>query len=369
MSFKKCEHYISSWLPKLESSEPGGIAENSTPPPKPLTSEIRVETLQRLPVKTLHDYFQKDNTRKMIRDVMEATQLHRCSKSCTNNFTAPCNGRFPFQTSFSSNLSQIVDHIGTVQYRVHIRRNHTRLNNCNIPILNLWRGNMDITKVVGDPFGAVVYIALYTSKVDNKIELRETLAKLKKVADDQSTASQLGKALFKLDTSKAFCAPEAASKLLGHKHWKISSTIKRVSTLPYLRFTCPDSKDALDEKDDLYRDTSISAAFEDVVQGNENFNLSGQRFNIALPSNYGESLLTQFSSITIDYHNRPENFNDFSHKQYSQQWRTSRKTRVTNAESEWYDLRNKITVRRGQGLEQNVIFLICLNFRSSRSEV
>lgn len=148
----KCERYVCSWLPGVEfvlaptSSKWSSKTENS---------DLRVATLQTLPVANISDYFENDKKRRRIRDVMEATQI-----------------------------------------------------NCNIPILNLWRGNMDITKLVGDAFGAVVYIALYTSKVDNKAEIRDILAKLKLVPDDQSTAGQLRKALLSLSqhVQSGWCA-------------------------------------------------------------------------------------------------------------------------------------------------------------------
>lgn len=90
------------------------------------------------------------------------------------------------------------------------------MNPYNLPILNLWRANMDITGIIGDAFGAVVYIAYYTSKVDKKVDIKSVLAALSTMNDGATTSSRLRKAFLKIDSSKAIGTCEAVSNILGY---------------------------------------------------------------------------------------------------------------------------------------------------------
>lgn len=63
--------------------------------------------------------------------------------------------------------------------------------------------------------------------------------------DDGSSASKLRKNLLAMDESRTIGACEAASNLLGYSHWSTSSTVLRISTLPYLKISSANESTAM----------------------------------------------------------------------------------------------------------------------------
>lgn len=104
-----------------------------------------------------------------------ATQFHRCNRYCTQNFTQNCKSMFPFAVRDKTRIEEVSDRKGTPHFRLLLRRNNPRINQYSFPILNLWRANMDVTGIIRDAFGAVVYLACYTSKVDKKLTFNQYL--------------------------------------------------------------------------------------------------------------------------------------------------------------------------------------------------
>lgn len=131
-----------------------------------------------------------------------------------------------------------------------------------------------------------------------------------------------------------------------------------------MRLACSEANEDSIRNQDYFRDVTISTVFEDVVKGNDSFNLTRANFDrTSTNSNFNQSIIAQLMPITRDYFSRPEILNEFSHKQYSQNWRTSRKLQVSHSESEMYDQRSKVIVRRSSELGQD--FILDLKFRVS----
>lgn len=95
-------------------------------------------------------------------------------------------------------------------------------NPYNKLILNIWRANMDITRIIGDPFAAVSKIALYTSETEKTENLREIVQKLCSLSKEDSISSRV---------RKQYC-PLIIVDILGRRrllqiYWDIQSGIVR----------------------------------------------------------------------------------------------------------------------------------------------
>jgi len=92
---------------------------------------------------------------------------------------------------------------------------------------------MDVTGIVGEVFGAIAYLVLYTSKVDKMAYIGDLMQKLED-SDDSNTKGLLRKTLLHVDSKRAVIAPEAAANLLQYPHWQASSTVIRIGVDKYL---------------------------------------------------------------------------------------------------------------------------------------
>lgn len=120
-----------------------------------------------------------------------------------------------------------------------MRRNHKYVNHYNLPILNTWRTNMDITPIISKRFGAAVYMGLYTSKVEKRssmTEFKEVVKKFKYASENATIKQKMSKIINAVDGARTVSVCEAMSNILGYSHREISCKIKRISTLPYLKF-------------------------------------------------------------------------------------------------------------------------------------
>lgn len=94
-------------------------------------------------------YFLDANARNSVNQLVEEVNMHVCSDYCTKNRKYICKRRLPFKIINKTALKQIIDKNLNRSYRIYLRRNHPRINPYNLPIINVWRANMDITMLCG----------------------------------------------------------------------------------------------------------------------------------------------------------------------------------------------------------------------------
>lgn len=90
---------------------------------------------------------------------------------------------------------------------------------------------MDISALLGDAFGACVYVAYYTSKKDKSADLHKVINKIKNMelpGTEQELKRNLNRILLAIDSCKATGAPEASSNILGYKHHFTSTRVQRI---------------------------------------------------------------------------------------------------------------------------------------------
>lgn len=93
---------------------------------------------------------------------------------------------------------------------------------------------MDITGVLGDEFGAIIYIALYTSKVEKHKDFNYTIKKMSSLRDDANAVQKVRKILSSSENTKIVSAAEAAHNLLEYPHWNTSCQIIRTNAKSYI---------------------------------------------------------------------------------------------------------------------------------------
>lgn len=69
-------------------------------------------------------------------------------------------------------------------YRIYLARNHSRINPYDLPTSKVWRANMDIPMLYGNPFASIGYATYYTSKVDKGSNIKDVLNKMKNIYED-----------------------------------------------------------------------------------------------------------------------------------------------------------------------------------------
>lgn len=207
------ESYVTAWMPVT-------VKDRFTPEEKRIA-------IQTAPISDLSSLFLCTSYAEQVNNLVRATQDHKCNRYCTQDYSKPCKSKFPFPQQSGSSIKQITDKHSTPQFRIQLRRNNNRINNYNLPILNLWQANMDMTCVINKAFGAL-YMAFYTSKVDKKVDVRHVLKELQKMPEDTSIRSKVRKAILSVDSAKCIGVCEAASNILGHPHWRVSSQVKRI---------------------------------------------------------------------------------------------------------------------------------------------
>lgn len=395
---KHAEKHISGWLPNYlphSMEDVPDLNSNSVLTKDTDQDDSTVEDaskfvfeIQEPPLRRLERLITDEQKCKSLQRLMFGAQLHKCNKHCTNDFKIRCKSQFPFSISAMSYIEQSDSVSESQSFRLRIRRNHSFINPCNILLMNLWRANMDVTRVLGDAFGAVIYIALYTAKVEKHRDIGEILKKLRLLQDDcsPSVSQAVRKIIMTSENSKIISAPEVVHNLLGYPHWSISCDIKRIRTEPYMEeMLIIDKKSRKSESDSALMDT-----ITDEQQTNINSSISSnnvdddltpifRRINNTSITQDGESLFSReyanenhsdqaelnnsinFSKETEDYFNRPVELEAISQKEYIQKWSLHRRMKRPKSGVLYYkDKRDIFVLKRNE--KENII--LDVNFRT-----
>lgn len=89
---------------------------------------------------------------------------------------------------------------------------------------------MDITRVLGDSSGAVIYISLYPSKAEKHKDFNHFTKNMSNNEYDANTAQKVRKTVLSPDNTKSGSAVEAAHRLAEYPHRKISRQITIINT-------------------------------------------------------------------------------------------------------------------------------------------
>lgn len=324
-----------------------------------------------------------------LKNLVLACNIHNCNNYCTQNFSRACKSGFPHRLRDSGEIQESVDAKQNTYYRAQLKRNDKCVNNYNVAVFNAWRANMDITALLGDAFGACVYVAYYTSKKDKSADLNRILNKIKNLEmasdDEDELKKNLNRILLAIDSCKATGAPEASSNILGYKHHYTSTTVSRIlqrsfmKEAEHLRTNIIESRKSLSQNSDEQM-LSSSDNEDDVA---ESMNLLNQQMaeiakghplcEVQVKGGDGnESLSTSrydcnHDRLTNQYMARPAPLENISHQDYYQTYQVSPRARKKDSfkvkNGQFLDESNHVVERRPEKLGWHVI--LDLKYRPS----
>ena len=193
---------------------------------------------------------------------------------------------------------------------------------------------MDITALLGDAFGACVYVAYYTSKKDKSADLHKIIRKIEHMefsSNEQELKRNLNRILLAIDSCKATGAPEAASNILGHKHHFTSTNVHRILQKSFIQEAAEIQKDdktshkvKVETEDHQFERclNTISKTFSEIAGSHPRFELPRTR---NMEQEEDENPFTPQQNLhnrtTIQYMERPPALESISHQDYFQSYK------------------------------------------------
>lgn len=140
--------------------------------------------------------------------------LERCLKKKKGNEIS-CGHGYPKKNRAKTEIIGLEGELKNM--RVETIRNHPCVNNYNIPLLETWRANLDVS-YIANAYGAAIYVAWYSSKCEpNSFEFQKKLSKsITKLPSSSTLRQQLTRfANTSLSTRQIF-SQEAAYLLVNN---------------------------------------------------------------------------------------------------------------------------------------------------------
>lgn len=172
---------------------------------------------------------------------------------------------------------------------------------------------MDLQPLCGSSFGALMYVAYYTSKSDKMGGINDVRKKLKVMDVQSNTQQMLRKVLLSFETYRPVGAPEAASNLLLYPHHQQSWQVLRININPYMEHL----------KSRTPPDMRLNSILKDATQNNE-------RFKLFVPFGHDKGSTIGQKKTQIDknlhlYFQRPHELESLSITQYLEAYETTRR--------------------------------------------
>ena len=287
------------------------------------------------------------NQKREFYDLISTCQFHICSAYCTKDGTKSCKSSFPFQANEESTLKSFLDANGDEHFRVHLRRNNTRINPFSLPIINIWRANMDLQLICGSCFAPLMYVAYYTSKKDKMADIKGVMNKLWYANCDSTHKDLLQRALLAFESYSPVGAPEASANLLQYPHHQQTWDVIRIDTR-CCHERCKKQNDGAESA--VGYSTEIDSILQKTASKDDRFKLFVLQAQNNNDAEDNKDIQRAAPNVHIqkriaDYFDRPETLNDLTLTAFVEGYETTRR-KTKQYKAEGINNRGYVTKRR-----------------------